>query len=516
MTNTPTTNRTYFSGQWGAWALLVLLLPGLWLLRMWTAAHSGAGLFVDEAQYWEWSRELAWGYYSKPPVLPALIKLSVGVAGDNTTGVRWLVQLCWAVVPLVLWRLGWEMQRDSQQPLASPHAVGAWAAALFASSLASGVLGQVATTDGPLLLCWSLQLWAMWRALKQPLRTRPWLLVGAVLALGVLSKYTMSAVLLSWLLWWLADRSVTVLKGMVWAGLLAGLALLPHLAWNQAHDWPTLKHTADLLSGGQTASVTGLNAVAVHLAEYLASQALVMGPVLLIMVVVGLRRLAWQHRPQFFARPTHHPALWAWHGSWPLWLIGGLQAMQGTAQINWPAPALLGACLALAWLLVSQQAQWRWRGPIVVVVISALLACGLSLGGDWRARLGLPVQKSQWDLWGRARGWEDGLRSLKPWLSTYPQATLVAFDRTLIVHAAYAWRDQSTLALSWQQTPHPLHHYDLLHRFDPSLGKQPVLLLVMGELPDAVRARYAHVELLSAPQPVGRPLFMWLLKDPRP
>ncbi len=515
MTNSPPASHSRFQAEWGLWGLLVLLLPGLWLLRMATAAYSGAGLFVDEAQYWEWSRELAWGFYSKPPLLPVLIKLSVATMGDSTTGIRWLIQLCWALVPLVLWRLGWEMQRDSQRPLASPHAVGAWAAALFASSLASGVLGQVATTDGPLMLCWSLQLWAMWRALMQPLHTRRWLLVGVVLALGVLSKYTMSAVLLSWLLWWLAHRSKTVLKGMAWAVLLASLVLLPHLAWNQAHDWPTLKHTADLLSGGQPSAGAGWTVLASRLAAYLASQALVMGPVLLVMVVLALRRLVVTKRPAPYA--THdHPALWAWHGSWPLWLIGGLQAMQGTAQINWPAPALLGASLALGWLLAGHASPWRWRGPVAVVVISALLATGLSLGGDWRARLGLPTQKSQWDLWGRARGWEQGLRPLKPWLASYPDATLVALDRTLIVHAAYAWRDQARLALSWQQTPYPLHHYDLLHRFDPAQSQTAVLLLVMGDLPAFVRERYAHVQLLSDPQPSGRPLYMWLLKDPRP
>jgi len=89
-------------------------------------------------------------------------------------------------------------------------------------------------------------------------------------------------------------------------------------------------------------------------------------------------------------------------------------------------------------------------------------------------------------------------------------------DRTLIVHAAYAWRDQARLALSWQQTPYPLHHYDLLHRFDPAQSQTAVLLLVMGDLPAFVRERYAHVQLLSDPQPSGRPLYMWLLKDPRP
>ena len=499
---------------WPAWGFVLLLLPGLWLLRMFTAAHSAAGLFVDEAQYWEWSRHLAWGYYSKPPLLPVLVKLSVWVAGDNTSGVRWLVQLCWAVVPLVLWRLGWEMQRDAPPALGCSHAAGAWAAALLASCLASGVLGQVATTDGPLMLCWALQLWLMWRALAQPHQLGRWLLLGLVLALGILSKYTMTAVLASWGLWWLGHRSAAVTKGMVVASSVALLAMLPHLAWNSAHDWPTLKHTADLLTDGHATASTSTAALALRLAEYVAAQGLLAGPVFWVMLCLALWR--WKVRKTSLDTPTATPALWAWHGSWPLWLIGGIQAMQGTAQINWPAPALLGACLALGWGLALRSSVWRWRGPIWVVLLSAVLASGLSLGGDWRARLGLPVQKSQWDLWGRARGWESALNTLRPLLSDHPDATLVALDRTLIVHAAYAWRDQATIALSWQQTPFPLHHYDLLYRFEPSQHPEPILLLVMGDLPEGVRARYAQVQLLSAPQPAGRPLFLWLLKDPQP
>ena len=501
---------------WQAWALLFLLLPGLWLLRLFTAAHSGAGLFVDEAQYWEWSRELAWGYYSKPPLLPVLIKLSVWVAGDGTVGVRWLVQLCWAVVPLVLWRLGWEMQRDSQQPMASPHAVGAWAAVLFASSLASGVLGQVATTDGPLVLLWCLQLWLVWRAMAQPAVWSRWLWLGAVLALGVLSKYTMSAVLASWLVWWwFGHRNAAVSKGMALAFCLAALALWPHLAWNHSHDWPTMKHTADLLSGGSATSGSFFGKLLPRVVEYLVSQALLAGPVFLVVFLLGVARL-WIKPTAPALNFSTSPGLWAWHGSWPLWAIGGLQAMQGTAQINWPTPALLGASLALGWLLGSRPTPWRWREPVAVLLIASFFSTALSLGGDWRARLNLPVQKSKWDLWGRARHWEEGLKKLEPLLAANPDATLVALDRTLIVHAAYVWRSQKVMALSWQQTPHPLHHYDLLYRFDPAEHAGPILLLVMGDLPGFVREHYKHIELLSDPAPDGRPLFLWLLKERQP
>jgi hypothetical protein len=108
------------------------------------------------------------------------------------------------------------------------------------------------------------------------------------------------------------------------------------------------------------------------------------------------------------------------------------------------------------------------------------------------------------------------LQPLQALAAQHPQATLVALDRSLIIHSAYAWREQQTMALSWQQTLNPLHHYDLLYRFEPAKHPEPVLLLVMGELPAFVRARYGQVQLLSDPQPAGRAIFLWLLKDPLP
>jgi hypothetical protein len=71
-------------------------------LRALLAATSGASLHVDEAQYWDWSRHLAWGYYSKPPLVAALIAASTALFGDAEHGVRALAMLCWVLAGGVL------------------------------------------------------------------------------------------------------------------------------------------------------------------------------------------------------------------------------------------------------------------------------------------------------------------------------------------------------------------------------------------------------------------------------
>jgi 4-amino-4-deoxy-L-arabinose transferase-like glycosyltransferase len=494
------------------WAFLALLFPGLWLLRMACAVWSGSSLFVDEAQYWDWSRHLAWGYFSKPPVLPVLINISTTMGGEGPVGVRWLVQAMWGLMPLMLWRLGFEMQRDTQTPLNSPHAVGVWAAALATATLVFGVLGQVATTDGPLIFCWVLQMWLMWRALQQPANRVRWLVLGLVLALGVLSKYTMAASLATWLIMLMRQPQWPVLRGMLLAGVVAVLCWLPHLAWNHANDWPTLKHTADLLAGAAAGDNAKLLVWTERALAYLAGQLLIAGPVVLFMAWRGFQ----QRAVSTSSTPNNTSAAWAWHFSWPLWLVGAWQALQGNAQVNWPAPALMGACLVVAWWLASRPTSWTWRGPMVVVLSSSLLSAVISLGGDWRTRFGLAPQAEPWALWARAQGWDESFAALQPLVAAHPDARLVALDRTVIAHASYAWRDQGWRPQSWQRTPYPDHHYDLTHRFTPDGSQPKVLLVLQGPLPAFVNQSFGKTTELHALKGVGKDLHLWLLEQPLP
>jgi hypothetical protein len=62
---------------------------------------SDVDLFFDESQYWSWSRELAFGYFSKPPLLAWLIAAAERVCGDSEACIR-------APAPLlsnVLWNI---------------------------------------------------------------------------------------------------------------------------------------------------------------------------------------------------------------------------------------------------------------------------------------------------------------------------------------------------------------------------------------------------------------------------
>ena len=46
------------------------------------------GLHGDEAQYWTWSKDLSWGYFSKPPLIAFLIKIFTAIFGNSIFAIK--------------------------------------------------------------------------------------------------------------------------------------------------------------------------------------------------------------------------------------------------------------------------------------------------------------------------------------------------------------------------------------------------------------------------------------------
>jgi len=505
-----------------AFLLLLALVPGLMAWRLAASWLSSAGLFIDEAQYWDWSRDLAWGYFSKPPVLAVLIRWSTALAGDGLAGVRWLVVLLWTLTPVILWRLVWEMTRDRCPDLSIRDRLlaGAWAAVLSSAMLVFAFIGQVATTDGPLLFFWALLMWLFWRLQREGTPWWAWAIWGALLALAVLSKYTAVVALASavWLV--LRQRDPRLRLGLSIAVLVCALLLMPHVMWNQTHGWPTLRHTAELLTASGSDQRLG---PAQSLGLYLISQCVVVGPVLIVLTAFWALRGA--GRPRQPASPSHSALfskpsllLWAWTWSWPIWLIGGLQALSGKAQMNWPAPAVLGLSVFLG-LWRSGMARSDWRGPWVVLLLGAAMGGTISLGGDWRNHFGVQGTGPRWDLWSRAKGWDTALQAMTPYIAAFPDARIVASERALIAHASYAWRKQGWRPEALPADPVPAHHYELFHAFEPQTALEqgvPVLWVTTESLP----AQPAQLRSFSSPQKIyshpapSRVIHLWKLDPP--
>jgi len=446
---------------------LALLLLFRIAMLLWLAER-GVGLHVDEAQYWWWSSDLQWGYFSKPPGIAALIGLSTTLFGDSETGIRALPALCWMVAAWALWSLGCAMR--------SPRA-GAWAALLLCVSVASNWLGMVATTDAWLMMFWALAMRLTWHAQTLPegasawRRAARWALAGGLMGMAVMGKYTAAALFVSWAwLGWLRRAPLTGVEALaasqaprpgdlLMAAVAAALVVSPHLLWNLLNDWPTLRHTAEItLQGGAAAAIEGPRTVLDRLrsfAEFFAGQWLLAGPALAaVLLFAAFGRGASTLSTALMDRRVR----WALAFAVPLLLIGCLQALHAKAQVNWALPMLLGLCLA-AGLWID---QGRIRTSLVLALggITVALTAAISLHGDARLWRTPEPKPGAPDVWGRMRGWSDAFAALQPALRAHPGLLVVAADRSVIAQAVYAWRAEGRRFASWSPTGSIRHHFD--------------------------------------------------------
>jgi len=568
----------------GAWlaqgGLLLLVLLGVTLTRAWTVVHVDAGLHVDEAQYWAWSRALDWGYYSKPPAIAALIAASTAVLGDSLLGVKALAMLCYPLSAWVLYRLATEMAAQASGGAAAvrPERAGWLAAGLFFVSPVAALLGLVATTDAPLLLAWALASRALWRAWRCG-RRGDWMWVGVWLGLGLLSKYTMAAFAVSAVGVALtlprppaapaADRR---LAGPLLAGAVALLLFSPHLVWNALHGWPTLRHTAEITMGAQA------EPLAATLAGYLGGLVLLLGPVVAPWAAWrGLQ--AWRRAPaapgaKALAVPTvDHRAALAFSGwlAGPVLLAGLAQALHAQAELNWTAPALIGAVLGLTRAVAPERAGGldrlsRWHAALAV---QAAVLAAVTLAGDLAHALGEPLPR-RLDVWARMRGWEPAFEQLRPAVAEAlaehaqrhpgtPMPLVLGSDRAVLAQGAWAWRDllpvggpaaspvaptgtghgamvagwagQQAGAMPWRTQSHalalphaqppawaawrdvgrrPMNHFELTAAVSPAGHAQPVWIVSDGSLPTGLRAALAQPARVLAQAQVEQTPGRWI------
>lgn len=209
----------------GIWILLVVSL----IVRLFFGAATDLG--NDEVYYRIFALFPDWSYFDHPPMVAWLIRLT-------TLGAD--------VVPTVLVRLGAVVLGTINTYLiyliAGGKRQGLIAALLYTGSIyASVILGMFILPDTPLSLFWLLTLWIAIRilpAVPTPKSDKQMLLMGLLIGLAMLSKYTGAYLWGATLLYILLYNRAWVGRWSLWvAGLISFVALLPVIYWNVENNW---------------------------------------------------------------------------------------------------------------------------------------------------------------------------------------------------------------------------------------------------------------------------------------
>lgn len=198
------------------------------------AVSARYGFHRDELYFIVAGRHLDWGYVDQPPLTPLLTRVSELIGGTSPTAIRVLPALAIGAVVLVAAATAQRFGSGRRgQLLAGMSAGGAGYA------LGVGHLMSTATFD---YLLWAVALWLLVGLLDGD-DPRRWLILGAVVGVGLQNKHLIGFLAAALLVSLLATEQRRVLAG-AWPWLGAGLAFvvaLPNLLWQIANDLPQLE-----------------------------------------------------------------------------------------------------------------------------------------------------------------------------------------------------------------------------------------------------------------------------------
>ncbi|GAB6887075.1 hypothetical protein JCM13304A_05730 [Desulfothermus okinawensis JCM 13304] len=312
-------------------------------------------LVPDEAYYWDWSRHLDIGYYSKPPMVAWLNYISTSLFGINEFGVRFFAALFGTASVGILYMLAREMFDENVALLSSLVAL---------LTPANAALSFVMTIDPPLIFFGTLSLLFLWKVTETNGKRQLlyFCILGTSVGLAFLSKQMMLAYLAIMFFLFIFDKKYRPLlktQGF-FLFLIISLSLISlPLYWNYKHNWVTFQETAHHLSS----NLSLFKSIKTFL-EYIGGQALIMTPIFAIIIYLSIYRGILEYN----SLDRRFRFLFVF-GPLPLIVFLFLSIKQ-RVNANWPAlfypPAII---FSIAWSLEKfnkkQFEKWINRGFIV-------------------------------------------------------------------------------------------------------------------------------------------------------
>lgn len=451
--------------------LLLLLLFAILAVRVAGLAVSHAELFFDEAQYWAWAHEPAFGYYTKPPLIAWLIGAANSVCGDSPFCIRLPSPIVHLATSLVVYAIAQKL---------FDRRTAFWSALVYNLMPGLSVSATLISTDVPLLFFWTLGLLAIVHHIERP-SLAAGAALGVAIGFGLNAKYAMGFLPLCFFLYVLCTpekRGLLKHPGTWLAMVIALLLIAPNVLWNAEHSFATFSHTRDNAGawGERFPNILGV-------LEFVGIQLAIIGPVpfaAFVLTMIGAS----------VKLPSSPKRLLLFH-SMPVFLLFIGQALIAKANGNWGATAFPAAVILATAAMLSL--GWR-RGMIITLAISGVALAVLSFAGALAGTLTAgPAGREL----GKLVGWGDLAANIKRIADANEVKTVVFPQRGLTASMIYELRDSGLDVKAWRADPdHPLDHFELTRPWGAS-DPGPVLFFTIGHAPapEAIAARATRLEV---------------------
>ncbi len=458
----------------GLWRSFWFWAGAIALLRIAGLLFADGDLGPDEAQYWTWAQDPAFGYFSKPPMIAWIIAATTGLFGDG----EWAVRLA---APLLHTGAAAFIYLTADQLFGRRTALFAGLGWLTLPGVS--VSSFLITTDAPLLLFWSGALFMTFRIAKAGAApTTDFVLLGVLIGLGLLSKYAM--------LYFIAAAGIAVLFSkdfrtaimrpqIALTTLIAAAIFAPNIAWNAANEFQTVAHTAANANWSDNLFKPA------SLARFTGGQFLVFGPILftvLLAAAYGIMRKRNASGDKFVLLIFALTPL----------VIVAMQAFVSRAHANWAAAAYPAGVILVSAVLTERHAI---AAKLSLALHGALAALFLIAMSNFALIDRLGAGRAVAEL----RGWE----SLSSQIASQTDGfdAVLFDDRSMIAEMLYYQResDLDIAALDPNNGVH--HHYEAFRPFRPNDHERSLFVSIL-ETDAHVNYRFREIQrvgVVSAP-----------------
>ncbi len=383
-----------------------ILIAGLSLLRL--LYINTFPLLGDEAYYWQWSRHLDFGYYEQGPVLAFVIWIFTffGTITSVFT-IRLGAVVLSAITMLITLRIC-----SNANPSDKDGKTGFLTLLILNSAVIYSAGAVLMMHDTVMVFFLSLFMWQMSRVIEYPSKTWGWALAGVLLALGVMSKYTMGTLYFCVLFFIIISPQgfKNYIKGFAVFTLFFILFLSPVIYWNLTHDFSTLHY---LLGRKGTSSSFTLK----HFGELIGGQIALNSPLMIVFYAAGIiaaLKTAGSPYKRFLAFifiVSITPYIFL--------------SLKNRVEANWPAYTFLPLFILAGAYISGLKKQPRFFAPALGFGAITVIATHLLLSGS----LPLPPKS---DPMRKASGFRELALSVKSFAGSLPSS-----ENTLFFTSAY-------------------------------------------------------------------------------
>jgi 4-amino-4-deoxy-L-arabinose transferase-like glycosyltransferase len=342
----------------------LFIISGITLWRVITLHFDNTDLFVDEAQYWLWSQNIDFGYYSKPPMIAWIIRAMTEISGS--TSIFW-IRLCG---PLVHMATALVLMKTAKRFVGAE--VEGWTGVTYITLPGVALSSVFFSTDVVLLFFLAVALLAYFGLTRQRSIGRA-LLMGIAVGCAFLSKYAILFVVPGGLIALMLMPSASIAWRDFFISAAAAVAVAsPNLWWNVMHDATTVKHTTSIAHW----SAPGIDLR--HGIEFFAAQFGVVGPIVFLAILWAVYRAIRGNSNAF-----EKLLIWL---SVPVILLITFQAVVAKAYANWAVTAYVAGTILAVWLL---HREWP-KGLRVSLAINGFASIFFPLAAVFAHQLVLP------------------------------------------------------------------------------------------------------------------------------